>query len=251
MADHGGSMWPHVLLSSKSCRVCWINLNILYLLLDKDCRSAYPQDIAHGLQPRELAASRNCMRLLSCTSLQKILHSKSIIWLHQRVHPRHIKHCFLCPSWTSNRPVTSLTLQTGFQAIAQRHCETGSWYCDDNCDGSSSKGLLWCNTRRFVLCNDSMRPVQSNYGKFLSRAGIAIKTFLELKGYRGYLGIEKCTWGGLPAHCAAIHKNDAIPILQNVLAVLPLQSNHFQWEVVQKRQKILPKECVSECQCYW
>ena len=98
MADHGGSMWPHVLLSSKSCRVCWINLNILYLLLDKDCRSAYPQDIAHGLQPRELAASRNCMRLLSCTSLQKILHSKSIIWLHQRVHPRHIKHCFLCPS---------------------------------------------------------------------------------------------------------------------------------------------------------
>ena len=45
-------MWPHV-LSGKSCRICWINLNILDLLLDKDCRSAYPQDIAHGLEPRE------------------------------------------------------------------------------------------------------------------------------------------------------------------------------------------------------
>lgn len=172
-------MWPHV-LSGKSCRICWINLNILDLLLDKDCRSAYPQDIAHGLEPRESlqhpGIAWDCSAAPVCTqNLYHLVVSESpstTYIMHCGLGGLPFKHsllCLLCPSWTSNRPLTSLTLQTGIQAIAQRHCET-----------RSGKFILYivmiivmetrqkvffgelhhCNTRKIVLCNDPMRPVR-------------------------------------------------------------------------------------------
>ena len=154
---------------------------------------------------------------------------------------KHSLLCLLCPSWTSNRPLTSLTLQTGIQAIAQRHCETRSgkfilYIVMIIVMENSSKGLLWWVASLQYQKNCSLQwPDAPLSDKFVaSRHGIQNFPW-NWRDTVGTLESRSARGEDYQPIAPAIHKNDAIPRLQNVLAVLPLQSNHLQREVVRKR----------------
>ena len=96
----------------------------------------------------------------------------------------------------------------------------------------------------------------------MTRCALSDKFVASRHGIQNFPGTEGIPWvpwnrgvhvGRITSPLRCNPQNDAIPRLQNVLAVLPLQSNHLQREVVRKRyfKKNLHEQSVSECQCYW
>jgi hypothetical protein len=170
---------------------------------------------------------------------------------------KHSLLCLLCPSWTSNRPLTSLTLQTGIQAIAQRHCETRSgkfiFYIVMIIVMETRQTVFFgelhhCNTRKIVLCNDPMRPVRQDCREPAWHSKLSWN-------WRDTVGtLESRSARGEDYQPIALQSTKMMPFPDCKTCLRSCRCNQItcneKWSERDKK-KNLHEQSVSECQCYW